>query len=38
MAAGHKRILAGVYDVKNLKQKFRRADEHKMNSPRPVRP
>lgn len=26
-------ILAGVYDVKNLKQKFRREDEHKMNSP-----
>lgn len=26
-------ILAGVYDVKNLKQKFRGEDEHRMNSP-----
>ena len=26
-------ILAGVYDVKNLKRKIRREDEHKTNSP-----
>lgn len=26
-------ILAGVYDVRNLKQKFRPEDEHKLNSP-----
>ena len=26
-------ILAGVYDVKNLKQKFRSEEEHKQNSP-----
>lgn len=26
-------ILAGVYDVKNIKRKIRPDDEHKMNSP-----
>lgn len=26
-------ILAGVYDIKNLKQKLRSEDEHKINSP-----
>ena len=26
-------ILAGVYDVKNLKRKFRAEEDHKMNSP-----
>lgn len=26
-------ILAGVYDIKNLKQKIRRDDEHRYNSP-----
>lgn len=26
-------ILAGVYDVKNIKRKLREEDEHKMNSP-----
>lgn len=26
-------ILAGVYDVRNLKRKIRREEEHKMNSP-----
>lgn len=32
-AAFHSVILSGVYDVKNLKRKFVRGDEHKMNSP-----
>ena len=26
-------ILAGVYDIKNLKQKFRPEEEHRYNSP-----
>ena len=26
-------ILAGVYDIKNLKHKLRNEDEHKYNSP-----
>lgn len=29
----HSVILAGVYDVKNIKRKIRPDDEHKMNSP-----
>lgn len=32
-AAFHSVILAGVYDVKNLKRKLRTDEEHKMNSP-----
>ncbi len=32
-AAFHSVILAGVYDIKNLKLKLRREDEHKYNSP-----
>ncbi len=32
-AAFHSVILAGVYDVKNLKRKLRPEEEHKMNSP-----
>lgn len=32
-AAFHSVILAGVYDVKNLRQKFRPEEEHKVNSP-----
>lgn len=32
-AAFHSVILAGVYDVKNLKRKLRSDKEHKMNSP-----
>lgn len=29
-------ILAGVYDVRNLKRKLRTEDNHKVNSPWPV--
>lgn len=32
-AAFHCVILAGVYDIKNLKRKFRGEEDHKMNSP-----
>ncbi len=32
-AAFHSVILAGVYDVKNLKRKLRPEEEHKINSP-----
>lgn len=32
-AAFHSVILAGVYDIKNLRMKIRSEDEHKMNSP-----
>jgi Predicted AAA-ATPase. len=32
-ATFHSVILAGVYDVKNLKRKLRADEEHKMNSP-----
>lgn len=32
-AAFHCVILAGVYDVKNLKRKFRTEEDHQMNSP-----
>jgi len=32
-AAFHSVILAGVYDVKNLKRKFRAEEDHRMNSP-----
>lgn len=33
MAVFHSVILAGVYDIKNLKQKVRSEEEHKYNSP-----
>lgn len=32
-ATFHSVILAGVYDIKNIKRKIRRDDEHKWNSP-----